>query len=324
MNLEIDEIDSQMLMLARKKAVLLTSELEKTTKVLFQLNKHFPTCKTQEDYSLINRKQPTTQISKPVKSPIKINCLERTHLILISIAFISIAFISIASGYYLSTLNEVEDPLMKSRYLIENLKGDTIDTWKFWKINHGSKFYVNLVNSDFLTEEQMVVVKDVIHSDESLEIDNSISHKGPKGISSTFYLGWGGALRSISEPTKYPIPVDFEINESTIEAGNVNIVFSNSRDTDGYSGFTKSVVDGDNILKSTITIYDTKNLSKNQLATILRHEFGHAIGLAHSTAPEDLMSPLITTPTPYISECDLDAVRALYDGNFEDKVVCKI
>jgi predicted Zn-dependent protease len=29
---------------------------------------------------------------------------------------------------------------------------------------------------------------------------------------------------------------------------------------------------------------------------IIRHEFGHVAGLAHATAPEDLMYPVIQTP----------------------------
>lgn len=317
MNLEIEEIDSKMVMLARKKAVLLTLELEKTSHVLYQLNKHFSTCETQ-NYPLIKRKQTAPQISKPIKSSIKNRRPEKTHLILLSIACISLT-----SGYYFLTLSDLEEPVMKSRYLIENLRGDTIDTYKSWKINQGSKFYVNLVNSDILQEEQLAVIKDVILSEEYLEIDNSITHKGPKGTFSTFYLGWKGALSSITEPTKYYIPVEFEIIESETEIGHINIIFSSSLESDGHVGFTKSIVDRDQILKSTITIYDSKNLSENQLAFILRHELGHAFGLAHSTAPEDLMYPTMETEFPYISECNLAAITSLYDGKSDDSVVCE-
>ena len=50
---------------------------------------------------------------------------------------------------------------------------------------------------------------------------------------------------------------------------------------------------------------------------------GHAIGLAHSTAPEDLMHPEIKTNFPYISECDIDALQSLYDGAKTSQVVCE-
>ena len=51
---------------------------------------------------------------------------------------------------------------------------------------------------------------------------------------------------------------------------------------------------------------------------------GHALGLAHSTAPEDLMAPTITTEFPYISECDVDAIVKLYDDGKSSQVVCEI
>ena len=56
----------------------------------------------------------------------------------------------------------------------------------------------------------------------------------------------------------------------------------------------------------------------------MRHEFGHALGLAHSTAPEDLMFPTITTSIPFISECDVDAITSLYNGNRQSEVMCEI
>ena len=65
------------------------------------------------------------------------------------------------------------------------------------------------------------------------------------------------------------------------------------------------------------------NLSESQLSTIMRHEMGHAMGLAHSTAPEDLMYPVIETNFPYISECDISAIAALYNGEIQGQVVCE-
>ena len=111
------------------------------------------------------------------------------------------------------------------------------------------------------------------------------------------------------------------------EKGNGDIII-NLKDyasSDGYSGFTNSIVDESNhqILKSSITIYDADSLSIEQYKTILRHELGHGFGLAHSTAPEDLMHSIITTEYPYISECDLDAITALYDGSQKSQVVCE-
>ena len=91
---------------------------------------------------------------------------------------------------------------------------------------------------------------------------------------------------------------------------------------DGYTGYTKSIVEESEILKSFITIYDVSNLSNEQLETITRHEFGHALGLGHSTAPEDLMAPSIDMTYPYISECNVAAIVDLYNGA-EDSTVCE-
>ncbi|MBI1662848.1 MAG: matrixin family metalloprotease [Nitrosopumilus sp.] len=72
-----------------------------------------------------------------------------------------------------------------------------------------------------------------------------------------------------------------------------------------------------------ITIFAVDTLSLTALETVARHEMGHALGLAHSTAPEDLMFPTIETNFPYISDCDIDAIEALYDGGNTSEVVCE-
>jgi len=236
-----------------------------------------------------------------------------------------IMFATMGVGTDLFEREHVESSTLKSKYVTENLKGDTIDTWKSWNIIPGTTLTVNIVNSDLLDNEKIQTIKETITSSEPIIIDDSLTRKGSKGTSSTYYLGWSGALNDAAEhySTKYPIPNSLDIIESGRGEGDIIINLSNVRDSDGYAGYTKSIVDGNEILKSYITIYDTKNLSKSQLSTIVRHEMGHALGLAHSTAPEDLMAPEITTHFPYISECDVSAIVSLYDGGIDGEVVCE-
>src|SRR3990172_1529498 len=82
-------------------------------------------------------------------------------------------------------------------------------------------------------------------------IDDSLTHKGTKGFSSTYFTGWAGALKHITtKDMLYNIPTDFNVITSNGGEGDVIITLSNLRDGDGYTGYTKSVVDGNEILKS--------------------------------------------------------------------------
>ena len=132
-------------------------------------------------------------------------------------------------------------------------------------------------------------------------------------------------IEKISTDLNYLYMIDdfLDMNCSIFQPAQAKIISQSNGD--GYSGYTKSIVDDaqNQILKSEITIYEVDKLSKAQFETILRHELGHALGLAHSTATEDLMYPTITTDYPYISDCDVDAIVWLYDGGESSKVVCE-
>lgn len=227
-------------------------------------------------------------------------------------------------GYYISdSVNEQSS--LQTTYVIENLRGDIIDTWKMWKLSPGTPLIINIVNSDSFSREKINIIKDAISSEEEIKIDGAITHKTPKGTKSTYYLGWAGALKKASknQDTKFHIPQEMRIIESPSDEGDILVRLSNYKDGDGNTGFTKSTVNGNEILKSTITIFDVNNLSDEDLATITRHELGHALGLAHSTDPDDLMSHVISTEHPYISECNVQAIIELYNGKIEEGIVCE-
>lgn len=216
-----------------------------------------------------------------------------------------------------------QQSLMKTRYYTENLRGDTVDTWKSWRLV-GTTLNVNILKSPRVTEHQIDIIKNAIASEEAIEFDDSIVHKGPKGSMSTYYEGWAGAIKSATQSqTKYKLPTNFNFVDTSGGEGDIIITLSNIKDSDGYTGYTKSVTEENEILKSFITIYDISNLTDQQLSTIIRHEFGHALGLGHSTAPEDLMAPTIDMTIPYISECNVDAIIDLYNANEGKQTVCE-
>lgn len=216
-----------------------------------------------------------------------------------------------------------QQSLMKTRYYTENLRGDTVDTWKSWRLV-GTTLNVNILKSPRVTEHQIDIIKNAIASEKAVEFDDSIVHKGPKGSMSTYYEGWAGAIKSVTQSqTKYNLPTNFNFVDTSGGEGDIIITLSNIKDSDGYTGYTKSVTEENEILKSFITIYDISNLSDQQLSTIIRHEFGHALGLGHSTAPEDLMAPTIDMTIPYISECNVDAIVDLYNANEGKQTVCE-
>lgn len=264
-------------------------------------------------------------ISKEYNNVLKLNSLSKEKKISILgvslILVIAISFIIIPS--IMESSSTTETPL-KSKFVIENLQGDKVSTFMRWKIVPQDTLVVNIMNSELASSKQIEMIKNAITSTESLDIDDSLQHKGPKGVFSTYYIGWQGVLDHLSlTNTKYNIPKKIDVIESKNGEGQIIITLSNEQDTDGYSGYTKSVVDQNQILKSTITIYNIDELSSSQTETITRHEFGHALGLAHSTASEDLMYPTIQSDYPYISQCDIDAIVALYDGKESSDVICQ-
>lgn len=210
-----------------------------------------------------------------------------------------------------------------SNYIIQNLQGDTVDTWVAWNIANGRVINIHVTNTANVPQSMIDAIKDAILSTKTVTIDDSLTGKGPKGTSSTYFVGWEGAIENAySEPTKRYIPQKFDINGAPGGVGDIEIILTNDVNPDGYSGYTKSIVDGNEILKSKITIFKVNRLDPDRLESIIRHEFGHAMGLGHSTATEDLMSPMLPD-YPYISGCDVDTLKGLYDGDKNSKVVCQ-
>lgn len=331
---DIDDSQHKIRELEQEKALLtkINKSLENTSKITREEQDKF----SHELDTLHHKTKELEQTKKLLEKTVtreerKNQKLEKKHVMILAGAAIVVAVISI--GYSLLIVDLVGQEYrvtdlgeVRSGYVIQNLRGDTIDTWLSWRLVDGNTITVNLIDAQKYPE-MLEIARKVILSEESIEIDNSLLHKGLKGTTSTYYVGWAGALASASTtPTTFFIPHKLNLIESPRGEGEITIRLTNMKNGDGYSGYTKSIADDaqNQILKSEITIFEVDKLSKVQFETILRHELGHAFGLAHSTALEDLMYPTIETNYPYISDCDIDAIVLLYDGGKKSEVICEI
>ena len=202
--------------------------------------------------------------------------------------------------------------MFNSELSSQNLKGDIITLNKYWKIPKDSTLNINIINSASISDRSIEVIKNTIMSTKTLEIDNSFLDNESKKSVSTYYIGWKGALNT-AESTKIPIPRNFKITNSPNVYGDIIVILSNIKDRSGNTGYTKTVLEGEEIVKAFITIYEVDSLTKNELGTIMRHEFGHALGLGHATDNQDLMAPTIDMTYPFISQCNIMAMSDLYN-----------
>ncbi|NDB33228.1 MAG: peptidase M10A and M12B matrixin and adamalysin [Nitrososphaeria archaeon] len=194
---------------------------------------------------------------------------------------------------------------LKTGYFTYDLKGDEVYGAQKWNKPDGTQIRIYIQNLANLSDEKIRLVKEAITSKETISVDDSLTHKAPSGNKSTFYLGWSGVMEN-------------ELHFSAVFVDSVNdsdIVLSliRTKNMDDYSGWTESTTKDGEILHSNITIFDAHEVSDQNLGTIVRHEFGHALGLGHSTDPTDLMFPTVTTAIPYVSECDYAALVSIYN-----------
>jgi len=256
--------------------------------------------------------------------------LSRKHVLTMAGFIVAIGIIITAYSLFVVELVGQEYRIpnpgnVKDSYVIQNLKGDIIYTWLSWRLVDGTVLYINIIGAEKYPEK-LDLIKEVVLSQKAIEIDNSLVYNGQQGSTSTYHMGWAGALANAAEnKTQLYIPQKLEVIQLPTGEGDITVMLTDEQNGDGYSGFTKSITDEsqNQILKSQIIIYEVYKLNDEQFKTILRHELGHAFGLAHSTAPEDLMYPTILTQYPYISECDIDTIKSLYNGNKKSEVTCE-
>jgi hypothetical protein len=209
---------------------------------------------------------------------------------------------------------------LKTQYLVQNLKGDALETWYAWQPRESLK--IQIVDEGNYPKEKIDAIKKAIMSTEIIQIDNNLVFKGDEGTS-TYWIGWKGVIDHLRELRGIEEPLEVSFTDK--DDADIIITLTNSKSGEGLSGVTNSLVNDDErtILRSYITIYEADLLSNEHMEIIIRHEFGHVAGLAHATAPEDLMYPVIQTPAPFVSECDVDALMHLYTGGKTSQVICE-
>lgn len=242
-------------------------------------------------------------------------------ILAVTIVFSLANFVSM--NYMFEEIEEEEVKIHhKMGYSVENLKGDKLSTYVGFKPRITYYFYIE--NAKQYPSEHIDAIKEAVLSTESVEIPNKMLHKYPVDGTSLYYKGLAGLTDKVREETDIleGKPVEFQFVDH-IDAADVVITLTDLSNGE-YSGWTTSTVDESTgtIQKSHTTIYKFNTLSKEDVLDITRHEMAHAVGLAHSTDPEDLMYPVIQTDFPYYSGCDLQARIALAAGQSHDDITC--
>src|SRR5207245_440599 len=123
--------------------------------------------------------------------------LSRKHILTIAGFIVVIGIVITAYSLFVVQLvgQEYKVPNTGSRndgYIIQNLSGETINTWLSWRLVDGTVLHVNVIDADKYPGK-LDLIKEVLLSQQAIEIDDSLLGNGPKGSTSTYYTGWGGA-----------------------------------------------------------------------------------------------------------------------------------
>lgn len=189
------------------------------------------------------------------------------------------------------------------------LRNDSIETIWFWD---KETIDVTLAKSMLNTDQRVTQVTKAVTSQDYYKIEDNLMHKDRPGVYSPYYLGWQGALDNSNATLKN---LNFQ---QSARGGDVIISLTTQTHPQGYAGYTQPLFVASNIAKVHITIYNVDEMSNSQLYSIVMHEVGHAIGIGHTTASEDVMNyERVNVPYPYVSPCVMQALQIIDQGKTE-------
>ena len=144
-----------------------------TDKKIHELEKSNMELKTKLTYhseTLQEVKQEKALLTKKADSK------EESSFVMMKKYYLTIAITGLIIGGFVGVFsfyeNSIEkDPIMlvgehaKSKYLIQNLRGDTLKTWFPWMLIGSQALHVNILDNNLVTPERMDAIKKVIVSD---------------------------------------------------------------------------------------------------------------------------------------------------------------
>jgi len=96
------------------------------------------------------------------------------------------------------------------------------------------------------------------------------------------------------------------------DASNADILIIFEHKRKETVGQTTSLLDEEGFIKSVkirISVnFNEEKINEDTLSLVLKHEIGHALGLAHSNF-HDLMNPIVNYQNKAITKCEIDAVK---------------
>jgi len=96
------------------------------------------------------------------------------------------------------------------------------------------------------------------------------------------------------------------------DPSNADILITFEHKGEETVGQTTSLVDEKGFIKSVkirISLnFNEEKINEDTLSLVLKHEIGHALGLAHSNF-HDLMNPIVNYQNKAITKCEIDAVK---------------